>query len=187
MENSDLMRTLRNRKGSNASQGAASRLRCVAVLLLLLLSPLAVRAEPSVDAIPEEPKETPAEAAPSTEPEVELNRLLKLPDSYATPSEKRGGASRDEWKRRYARIRADHENAEAARDQAQRGLEAAASDSGQWSVAAPGGSPNENSPLSYGLRQEIRRQREAVEASAKALRQLDIEADLAGIPEAWRE
>ncbi len=62
-----------------------------------------------------------------------------------------------------------------------------AGDSGQWSVAAPGTTPNpENTPLSYKLRQEIRRQREEVERAERRLRALEIEADLAEVPAEWR-
>ena len=63
----------------------------------------------------------------------------------------------------------------------------AAGGSSAWAVAAPGASPNpENTPLSYKLRQEIRRQREFIERSERKLRALEIEADLADVPEQWR-
>ena len=55
-------------------------------------------------------------------------------------------------------------------------------------MAAPGAGANaENSPLSYKLRQDIRRQREDVEQAERALTELRVEANLAGVPEDWQD
>jgi hypothetical protein len=55
-------------------------------------------------------------------------------------------------------------------------------------VAPPGasGQNDPTSPLSFKLRQELVRNREALEEAEKALRELKIEADLAGVPATWR-
>ena len=54
-------------------------------------------------------------------------------------------------------------------------------------MAAPGAQPTaENSPVSYKLRQEIRRQREEVGRAERRLRELEVEASLAGVPAEWR-
>ncbi len=59
--------------------------------------------------------------------------------------------------------------------------------SSNWKVAAPGAQsgPVENSPVDYGLKQEIRRKREEVERAERSLRDLIVEANLAGVPEDW--
>jgi hypothetical protein len=43
-----------------------------------------------------------------------------------------------------------------------------------------------DSPIDFQLRSELRRHREEVERLERKLRQLDIEANLAGVPEDWR-
>jgi hypothetical protein len=61
--------------------------------------------------------------------------------------------------------------------------------SSQWSVAPPGTTGPSNtstSPLSFRLRQQLRGDRDSIESAEKAMRELRIEADLAGVPENWR-
>jgi hypothetical protein len=77
--------------------------------------------------------------------------------------------------------------AKAALTKAQQELERTASDTGQWAVSAPGSSDPQNSPVSYKLRTEIRDQRENVQTYERALRQLEIEADLKEVPLDWRD
>lgn len=127
-------------------------------------------------------------AAPAgATPRVDLGRLLKLPDSYQQAAESRRGLTRSQWEGRFEGTRLELDTAREALETAKTELEGAAGDSGQWSVAAPGTSPNpENTPLSYKLRQEIRRQREAVERTERLLRDLEIEANLAEVPDDWR-
>ena len=75
-----------------------------------------------------------------------------------------------------------------------RELDSVAVDGGsQWNVApaigAAGGgqgAQGRDTPLSFKLRQQLKRNREAVEQAEKALRRLQIEADLAGVPRSWR-
>jgi len=128
-----------------------------------------------------------ASQATGNAPKVDLGRLLKLPDSYAKPTESRRGMGRSEWEVRFESVRLELAESQAALEAAQTELGNAAGDSSQWSVAAPGTSPNpENTPLSYKLRQEIRRNREIIERNEKKLRSLEIEADLAEVPANWR-
>lgn len=128
-----------------------------------------------------------ASQATGNAPKVDLGRLLKLPDSYAKPAESRRGMGRPEWEVRFESVRLELAESHAALEAAQTELGKAAGESSQWSVAAPGTSPNpENTPLSYKLRQEIRRNREIIERNEKKLRSLEIEADLAEVPANWR-
>jgi hypothetical protein len=120
-------------------------------------------------------------------PRVELGRLLRLPDSYQRPAESRRGMGQNTWESRFELVRLDLYTAQLALEKAQTELGEVADDSSQWSVAAPGTNPNpENTPLSYKLRQEIRRQRESIERAERKLRSLEIEADLADVPPGWR-
>ena len=48
-----------------------------------------------------------------------------------------------------------------------------------------GGGPSA-SPLSFKLRQKLKEDRESLEEAERALRELRIEADLAGVPLDWR-
>ena len=92
-----------------------------------------------------------------------------------------------QWWSRFETARLDLRSARTALEKAQRELGEVATDSSQWSVAAPGTTPNpENTPLSYKLRQEIRRQRDVIERAERKLRALEIEADLAEVPAQWR-
>jgi len=126
-------------------------------------------------------------ASGSPKPQVDLGRLLKLPDSYNQPLESRRGKGQADWQRRFETVRLDLLSAEVALGKAKTELGEAATDSSQWAVAAPGTAPNpENTPLSYKLRQEIRRQRENLKRAERQLRSLEIEADLAEVPLSWR-
>ncbi len=154
---------------------------------LALLSGSVGATEPPATAPEEQPPAEGTAPAGTAKPKVDLGRLLKLPDSYQQPIESRRGQGQAEWQRRFETVRLDLLGAQNALQKAKAELGEAATDSSQWSVAAPGTAPNpENTPLSYKLRQEIRRQRENVKHSEKLLRALEIEADLAEVPVAWR-
>ena len=64
-----------------------------------------------------------------------------------------------------------------------------AGESAAWQMAVPGVGveSNENSPISFRLIQEIRRQREEVEHGQRRLQDLEVEANLAGVPKAWSQ
>jgi len=132
--------------------------------------------------------ETQAAAPP---PSVELDRLFKLPADVEVPvaREQIGSASKNQWRARFESARAEHDAAVAALDASQKKLGAAAEDTAAWQIAPPGAgvsAPSE-APLDYQLKQEMRRQREDLLRSEKHLRELTIEADLAGVPADWRE
>lgn len=121
-----------------------------------------------------------------------LDALLQLPSGYLGSGGSRpvAGASEPEWRRRFRK--AEKELTEAARALAstRRELDGVAEEGGanQWAVAPPGSSSSgaSSSPLSFKLRQALVRDRERVEGAEKALRDLRIEADLAGVPATWR-
>lgn len=130
-----------------------------------------------------------AQATDAAPPPVALDALLKLPsDAPALEVDAQSGASRKEWEARFSKARADVESARAALAESQGELEELANETAAWQMAPPGASANaENSPVSFKLRQEIRQRREEVERAEKALTELRIEANLAGVPEEWQE
>jgi hypothetical protein len=127
---------------------------------------------------------------PAEAPPIALDRLLKLPPpANDAPRERLGSATRGEWRSRFASARAERDAAHAALDEAQKKLGEYATESEAWQVTAPGapGAGSSEAPLNYQLRQEVRRQREELARSEKRLKDLTIEADLAGVPADWRE
>ena len=123
-----------------------------------------------------------------------LDALLSVPKDYLQPKGRTiGGADEDEWRRRFAQAHRALQAAQLKLDETKGELDRAAGFSGssQWSVAPPGaaggGSNPTDSPLSFKLRQEIARNRETLEQAERALRDLRIEADLAGVPVDWRD
>ena len=125
-----------------------------------------------------------ADPAPET---VELERLLKLPESFDAGGERLGGGTAADWRSQFREARGELEKAQEALKAAQEELESLAGESSQYQVAAPGTVTPELSPVSYRLREEIRRQREEVVRGEKRLRSLEIRANLANVPPDWRE
>ena len=118
---------------------------------------------------------------------VELERLLQLPESFDAGGERRGGASESEWRGRFLKAREDVDATRHSLDEAQKQLESLAGDTGSYQVAAPGATDPQNSPVSFQLRQEIRRHREELGRAEKRQRALDVQANLADVPEPWRQ
>src|SRR5262245_7349437 len=107
----------------------------------------------------------PAAAPPPPEqgkaPAVGLDSLLKLPPAGSVHEARAGGATRQEWEQRFATARGDVEAAQTAIDKAQKELGELARGTENWQMSAPGAQAAnaENSPVSYRLRQELRKQR----------------------------
>jgi len=125
---------------------------------------------------------------------VPLQQLLKLPSGAASEAsiDKRGGNTRSEWEQRFRKVRADHEKAETELAATRAALEKkAATQSGQWRVSAPGlggavSAEGSDSPLDYRLTQDLRRNREELVRSERRIQDLEVEANLAGVPQDWR-
>jgi hypothetical protein len=119
-----------------------------------------------------------------------LDQLLKLPTAVEYSTEKKGGATRSEWRQRFHDARADVKAADKALKKAQDELAEVAGSKDDWQFTPPGlpaGANDEDSTTSYKLRQEVKRQRSEVERSNARLRELEVQANLAGIPEDWRD
>ncbi len=121
-------------------------------------------------------------------PPVAYDALFRLPsDSGAKPTE--GAAlDRKRWEERFTAVRTDLDGAREQLAKSQAELEAMARKTESWQMAAPGAKANsENSPVSYKLRQDIRRYREEVGRAERRLRELEVEASLAGVPADWQQ
>ena len=133
-------------------------------------------------------------AEPALEDAVPLDQLLKLPAGAPVGAsiEKRGGSTQQEWEQRFRKVRADHEQAQGQLAATRAELEEkAASDGGQWRVSAPGlagvgAIEDSESPLDYRLTQELRRNRDELAHSERRIQDLEVEANLAGVPQDWR-
>jgi hypothetical protein len=124
-------------------------------------------------------------------PQVGLERLLELPDSIAvdTSVNRPGGATRSEWRARFEEARSELDAARKALDATRGELQDLVGDGDAWKLTAPGGfqkqSSSDDAPLDYGLSQELRRRREDLERAERRLSELEVEANLAGVPPDW--
>jgi hypothetical protein len=123
----------------------------------------------------------------------DLDDLLHLPSGFDGAGSRRvAGTTETEWRRRFSTATAELAEAKAELDQTKKELDGVAEGGGasQWSVAAPGSGGAEggqsNSPMSFKLRQQLKRNRERIETAERSMRELKIEADLAGVPPGWR-
>lgn len=127
---------------------------------------------------------------PSSDPAktVDLERLLKLPSSVEYDVDKKGGATKTEWRARFQQARNELQTARAGLEKAEKALETGAEKS-PWSVAPPGvqASTQTESTANFSLSQDVKHQREEVKRTEKHLRDLEVEANLAGVPADWRE
>jgi len=120
----------------------------------------------------------------------DLDQLLKLPTSSEYSTEKKGGATRSEWRQRFHEARASVKAAEKALKKAQDELAEVAGSKDDWQFTPPGlpaGANDEDSTSSFKLRQEVKRQKSEVDRSEARLRELEVEANLGGVPEDWRD
>lgn len=118
----------------------------------------------------------------------DLDRLLKLPESMRYSAEKKGGATRTEWRGRFAEARASVTEGEKALEKAQKEQASVAGSKSEWQFTPPGlpAQSDQDSTTSFQLRQEVKRKRDEVDRARARLRELDVEANLAGIPADWR-
>ncbi|MCG8588509.1 MAG: hypothetical protein MJE66_04395 [Proteobacteria bacterium] len=117
-----------------------------------------------------------------------LDKLLKLPDSFEEPPT-HSAETASKWRQRFREAETQLADARRSLQEAQDELEQLAQGAGaQWQVAPPGATNTnpEQTPVSFRLRAEIRKRREAVAAAERDLRDLGVAADLAKVPPEWR-
>lgn len=122
--------------------------------------------------------------APAQPPK--LDRLLKLPDGVAFDVDRRGGATRSEWKARFADARKEVETARKEYEGAMAKLEKAAAGSETWRFVPPGGDVAAENQDNLRLRMDVTKKREDLATAERRQRDLDVEANLASVPDDWR-
>ena len=130
-----------------------------------------------------------ADSKPTNAPEggAQLDQLLKLPEGQSFGVERRGGLSRGEWRTRFSEVQDALGTERKGLAEAEARLDHTAGSTSNWKVApVPGLQPSPDAPLDYQLRVEIRRHKSEIERLERKLRQLEIEANLAGVPPEWR-
>jgi len=129
---------------------------------------------------PAAPPTTPEEAAPK---KIGLDVLLN-PGAVKTQPTGRfyGGKDQKAWEDEFKRAREEVSDLEGKVEAGQKHLRSAAA--GDWNYSPAGGEPTDPEVLK--LRAQLRRDRQSLETSRQRLRDLDVEASLAGVPEEWR-
>jgi hypothetical protein len=134
------------------------------------------------------PEPAPAQPAAQPTPPVAYDALFRLPQDNSPQPAQGGAADRKRWEERFAAVHGELDTARSQLAKAQADLEGLAHKTDNWQMAAPGAQPtSENSPVSYKLRQDIREYREQVGRAERRLRELEVEASLAGVPPEWRQ
>jgi hypothetical protein len=143
----------------------------------VLLGSLTARAEDTAETSPtlEEPA-----------PQVDLDSLLKLPKSMRYDVERKGGSTRGEWRERFVTLRGELADEREVLESAKLSLEKAASGADAWTFSPAGIGNVTDSPVDYKLREKIRQGEAEVARLERSLRELEVEANLAGVPEDWR-
>ena len=158
------------------------KLRRIVLALSLLLAAAPASSQASDPANPE--------TSGGDSPRVELDQLLKLPSSLDYSVEERGGQSEGEWRRRFTELRTALAAEREGLATAEEDLERIAGTATAWQVAPPipgAGAAGADAPLDYRIRQTINRHREEIRRLERQLRELEVEANLAMVPEDWRE
>ena len=139
---------------------------------------------------PENRPATPSEPAPVAAPDsapkkpLGLDRLLTPGAVHAQPTGKYyGGRDQKAWQEEFRRAREEVSDLEGKVEAGQKHLRSAAG--GEWNYSPAGGEATDPEVLK--LRAQLRRDRQSLEASRQRLRDLDVEASLAGVPEDWRK
>jgi hypothetical protein len=153
---------------------------------VLALGPRPGAAEGPAPAPPDAEASPAGDARPDSSAGPELDRLLRpRSDRPSAPAEGvRGGRDKDAWREQFEALDAEIQVLEARIAAKQEKLREASQ--GGYQFAPPGaGAPTD--PEVLRLRTEIKRDRTSLEASQRRLRELEIEASLAGVPRDWIE
>ncbi len=127
---------------------------------------------------------TPRSSAPT--PQIGLDRLLRprtaLPPAPAVQTQP-GGKDRKTWERNFAEGRREVAELEATVEQVKASLRE--NSSTDWGYS-PAGASLPTDPEVQKWRAQLRRDRKSLEAARRRLRDLQIEASLAGVPDPWQ-
>jgi len=132
-----------------------------------------------------------AAAAEDEAPVVGLDKLLRIPRSVQFEPSKRGHSTRTEWRARFDEADADLAKARAELAETQAKLAEIGNTSSAWTMGAPGLSAVNpevavDAPLDQTLSKEMKRRRAEVERAERHRAELEVEANLANLPDDWR-
>ena len=156
---------------------------------LLLASPVrAQEGDPSdpADSSATREAQADAEAAPARKPSLGLDSLLRprgpapRPVKQAEP----GGRDRQKWQEAFAEVRREIEELERSLDKARVDVSERSQGGYQYS---PVGGEAPSDPEILKLRAQMRRDKKSLEGAKSRLRDLQVEASLAGVPEEWTQ
>ena len=123
-------------------------------------------------------------------PQINLEKLLTLPNSLELEGvERRRGGTRSEWEGRYQTLYTELGVTLTELRENESNLEEAARNSDHWKMSPPGfsGVLEEPQTVNYQLRQAVKRNRDEMGRLQRRLRDLEVEANLAGVPKEWRK
>ena len=97
--------------------------------------------------------------------------------------------NRREWRARFTKRVRERDEAARALKKSQDELSEMGSKTAGWNLGTPGtaAEANPETPLSFELNQRIRREKRDLADAESKLETLKVEANLAHVPEAWRE
>ncbi len=161
-------------------------MRIVGLCLWVVLAVPALAQAQSGDAPAVEPTPQATPPAPPAKPPAPLNldRLLRPPGvapEVPTAAPSYGGRDRAEWREEFANADAEVADLESKVEVSQKRLRA--NTAGDWNYTPAGGEASDPEVLK--LRAQLRRDRQSLEAARQRLRDLRVEASLAGVPESW--
>jgi hypothetical protein len=125
---------------------------------------------------------------PSGAPNLALDRLLD-PRAGASASgergpERPGGKDRETWQRQFAEANAEVVQLRSRVEESQRKMRAAAGDTAYSYSPAGGGETYDPDVLK--TRAQLQRDRQSLQTAERRLRDLKVEASLAGVPVEWQ-
>jgi hypothetical protein len=118
---------------------------------------------------------------------LDLDKLLNPRVGEARPAAatKPGGKDRETWRKQFDDAYTEVRQLRAKVDESQRKMRSAAGDA-NYSYSPTGGTETYD-PEVLKARAQIQRDRQSLEAAERRLRDLKVEASLAGVPPAWQQ
>jgi hypothetical protein len=134
---------------------------------------------------------TSAAAGEEAAPVVGLDKLLKIPPSVSFEPTQRGHSTKAEWRERFDEANDDLAKARAELAETQAKLAEIGSESSAWTMGAPGLSSVDrevavDAPLDQTLSKAMKRKRAELERAERRLAEIEVEANLAQVPDDWR-
>lgn len=164
----------------------------IALALLVALPWALAPSAAAEDAAPAGEAPTPEVEAPSSgsvPSGLGIDSLLRPRGSFspapAPALQPRGGRTREEWLDAFAEAREQVSDLEGQVAASQRQIREASK--GEWGYSPTGGGAPPTDPEVLKLRAQLKRDRQSLDAARARLRDLDVEASLAGVPDSWRD